>query len=540
MKKILIFILSGSALFQTACTKEFAEINTDPTQTSADVFNPNYLLSQSEYEASQSGYTQLLFQSMWPQVLASTFSYYGNGDKYVASGSFDAYKGRTWSEQYRAATLVFEMQNLTRDKENYTNLYNMGTIVKVLSLSKITDCYGDVPYSEALRGKEGISTPKYDAQQDIYNSMLSELETAINALDAGKPSASADLLYGGDVAKWKKFGYSLMLKLSMRLTKVNPATAQAWAEKAYAGGVFASIDDNAKVKCDNSTGFGNNTTGALRVGDDYREVRWSKTFVDFLASTGDPRVGVITEIAKTGYTNNSNQDLAGDRTPAIQIGLPNGYDLNGGATDIRSYSGYPGASPADPSIANDKEAPVGKYSRPTTSIYLDRSGVNFILTYAETEFLLAEAKTRGWNVGGTTAAQHYKNGVVAAIASLAQFNAAAGADPAIAAAAAAAPAFVDANPLSGTVETALEQINTQYWVATGTLFNFIETWCNWRRSGYPELTPVVYPNGFSGGAIPRRIPYNVTEPSTNGASYAAAVAGLSGGDTFTSRVWWDQ
>jgi hypothetical protein len=185
-------------------------------------------------------------------------------------------------------------------------------------------------------------------------------------------------------------------------------------------------------------------------------------------------------------------------------------------------------------------APDGKYSRPVTSIYLDRSGTNFILTYAETELLLAEAKTRGWNVGTTTAAQHYKNGVVGAIASLAQFNSVAAGDAAIAAAAAAAPAFVDANPLSGSTETALEQINTQYWVATGTLFNFIETWCNWRRSGYPVLTPVVYPNGFSNGTIPTRIPYIVSEPSNNGANYAAAVAGISGGDVFTAKVWWDQ
>ncbi|QEC67309.1 SusD/RagB family nutrient-binding outer membrane lipoprotein [Panacibacter ginsenosidivorans] len=535
MKKVLIYIFLGSALFQSACTKEFAEINTDPNQTSADVFNPNYLLSQSEYEASQSGYTQLLFQSMWPQVLASTFSYYGNGDKYVASGSFDAYKGRTWSEQYRAASLAFEMQNLTRDKENYTNLYNIGTIVKIVCLSKVTDCYGDVPYSEALRGKEGISAPKYDAQQDIYNSMLSELETAINGLDASKDVPSADVIYGGDITKWKKFGYSLMLKLAMRLTKVDPATAQSWAEKAAAGGTFTSIDDNAKVKCDNSTGYGNNTTGALRVPDDYREVRWSKTFIDYLNETEDPRVGVVTEVAQAGLANNSNQDLAGDRTPGIQIGLPNGYDLNGGATDIRSYAGYPGSTGS-----GDDIAPDGKYSRPTTSIYLDRSGANFILTYAETELLLAEAKVRGWNVGSTTAAEHYQNGVTAAIASLAQFNSAAAGDAAIAAAVAAVPAFIAANPLSGTTETALEQINTQYWVATGTLFNFIETWCNWRRSGYPVLTPVVYPNGFSNGTIPRRIPYNVSEPSTNGANYAAAVANLAGGDTFTSRVWWDK
>lgn len=535
MKKILFCIVLGSFVLYSSCTKEFPEINTDPNQTSGEVFNPNFLLSQGQYEISQSGYTQLLFQSMWTQVLASTFSYYGNGDKYVASGSFDAYKGRTWSEQYRAASLIYEMQNLTRDKEQYSNLYNVGTIMKVVAMSKITDCYGDVPYSEALKAKEGIDAPVYDGQQSIYTAMLGELETAINGLDASKATPTADLIYGGDVTKWKKFGYSLMLKLAMRLTKADASTAQAWAEKAAAGGVFTSIDDNAKVKCDNSTGYGNNTTGALRVPDDYREVRWSETFVNFLAGTEDPRVGVITEVAQDGLANNSNQDLAGDRSPAVQIGLPNGYDLNGGATDIRSYEDYPGGTGS-----GDDVAPIGKYSRPTTAIYLDRSGVNFILTYAETELLLAEAKTRGWNVGSTSAAEHYKNGVVGAIASLAQFSSAAAADPKIAAAVAAAPAFVDANPLSGSSETAFEQINMQYWVATGSLFNFIETWTNWRRSGYPELTPVVYPNNFSSGTIPRRIPYNVSEPSLNPANYAAAVQGLTGGDTFTSRIWWDK
>lgn len=536
MKRVILYISFATFLLsQVSCTKDFEKINTDPNQTSAEVFNPNFLLSECQYEFGQTGYTQLLFESMWPQVLASTYDYYRNGDKYVAAGTFLDYQGRVFIEDYRAATHVFEMKNLTKDKPEFSNLYNIGTIMKVLCLSRITDCYGDVPYSEALRAKEGITAPKYDKQQDIYSSMLTELEQAVSALDPAKDHPTADIMYGGDIAKWKKFGYSLMLRLAMRLTKVDPGTAKPWAEKAYAGGVFTSIDDNAIAKTDNSTGRSNATSNALRTNDDYREVRWSKTFIDFLKATNDPRLGVICEIAQDGLANNLNQDLAGDRDPSKQIGLPNGYDLNGGATDIRNYSGYPGGTGSGSNLA-----PLGKYSRPTTSIYLDRSGNNFILTYAETELMLAEAKVRNWNVGNTSAATHYANGITAAMKSIAQFNSSkAPTDGAIADN--VITTYVNANPLNvSSTDASLADINRQYWVTTGTLFNFIETWCNWRRSGYPVLTPINFANNFSNGTIPRRIPYLSSEPANNPENYQAAVAAMGGNDNFTTRVWWDK
>lgn len=535
MKKVLVYIGLTALLFQIGCTSDFEKINTDPNATSAEVFNPNYLLSQSQYEYGNTGYSQLLYQSMWTQSLASTFSYYGNGDKYLASGSFLAYQGRIFGEDYRSASLAVEMQNLTKDKPALSNLYNIGAIMKVINVAHITDCYGDVPYTEALRAKEAITLPKYDTQQSIYTGMLTELETALKNLDVNKAGPTTDLIYNGDVAKWKKFGYSLMLRLAMRMTKVDEASAKTWAEKAVAGGVFTSIADNAKVLTDNST-QGNNTTGALRVPDDYREVRWSKTFIDYLKATADPRLSAIAEVSLPGYANNSNQDLAGDNTPAVQIGLPNGYDLNGGTTDISKHPLHPGASGTGSDVAG-----VGKYSRPRTAIFLDRSGVNFVLTYAETELLLAEAKVRGWNVGATSASEHYNNGVLAAAASLAQFNTAASSDASIKTAVAAIPAYLVANPLNVSSATAsLKQINEQIWVTTSITFNFIETWTNWRRSGYPVLTPVVYANNFSNGTIPRRIPYKVEEASTNPTNYAAAVSRLAGGDTFTSRMWWDK
>lgn len=534
MKKIAC-ILALISVFTTSCTDDFEAINTDPNKTSATVFNPNYLLSQSQFEFGNTGYSQLLYQSMWSQVLASTFSYYGNGDKYVAAGSFDAYKGRVFEETYRAASLSYEMQNLTKDKPEYSNLYNVGAIMKVLCLARITDCYGDVPYTEALRAKDGITAPKYDAQSKIYPAMLADLDAALTGLSTTKAGPTADLMYGGDVTKWKKFGYSLMLKLAMRLTKVDPATAKTWAEKAYTGGVFTSVADNAKVLTDVATNS-NNTSNALRVPDDYREVRWSKTLIDYLTTTADPRLSAIAEVSQAGLANNTNSDLAGDNTASIQIGLPNGYDLNAGATDIAKHPQYPGASGTGNDVAR-----VGKYSRPRTAIYLDRSGVNFVLTYAETELLLAEAKVRGWNVGATSAADHYSNGLKAATASLAQFNTVSVSDASIKTAVTAMDAFVTKNPLNvSSTEASLKQINEQLWIATGTTFNFIETWSNWRRSGYPTLTAVVYPNGFSNGTIPRRIPYKVSEASYNTVNYNAAVSLLTGGDTFTSKIWWDK
>lgn len=536
MKKISKYVILSLALVCFNCTDDFEAINTNPNATSAAVFNPNFLLSTSQAGYAQTGYSQLLFQSMWSQVLASTFSYYGNGDKYVASGSFVAYQSRIIDEGYSAATKVYEMQNLVKEKPEWSNLTHIGTIMKVLIMSRISDVYGDVPYSEALKAKEGFLSPKYDSQQAIYTGALTELEAAIKGLDAAKLKPTADLFYAGDIAKWKKFGNSLMLRLAMRLVKVDPANAKAWAEKAAAGGTFESVADNAKVLMDNGSGNGNNTTGALRVPDDYREVRWSKTFMDYLKATNDPRIGAIAEISKAGYNNNTNQDLAGDNSLAIQIGLPNGYDLNGGATDISKHPDFPGQSTID----GDKAAPVGKYSRPRTAVFLDRSGANFILTYAETQLLLAEAKVRGFSVA-KSASEYYANGVSGAIATLAQFNGAAGGDATIKEAIAASSAYVVANPLDvSSTEKSLQQINEQFWLATGTSFNFIENWTNWRRSGYPVLKAVSYPGGFSNGTIPRRVMYGAGEPSINPENYAAAVAKLTGGDSFTGRVWWDK
>ena len=121
------------------------------------------------------------------------------------------------------------------------NLSGIAFIVELLNLELVTDVYGDCPYTEALQAKTGnIALPVYDKQSDIYPAMLNSLDSVIATLNAGADKVTNDVIYQGDIDKWKKFGYSLMLRMAMRLTKVDPTTAQKYAEKAAAGELSAA------------------------------------------------------------------------------------------------------------------------------------------------------------------------------------------------------------------------------------------------------------------------------------------------------------
>ena len=528
MKKYLILFISLGVILVQGCTENFDEINTDPTRSSESTWNPNFFLPSVQNGVINLGYGSMLYQSTMIQVLASTYNYFGNGDKYINTQNSASYQASIFENTYGVGTALAEMIRLTDGVERFHNLHQIGRIMQVLNMQKGTDTYGDMPYSEAFNAKEGIKFPVYDTQQSIYMAMLNELEQATAALDNNKLLPTGDLYYAGDINKWRKFGYSLMLRVAMRLTKVDLPTAKAWAEKAAAGGVFTSVDDNARFRGDPNSAQ-SSYFGVLQVADDFREVRWSKTLVDILKSTNDPRLSAIAEVPAPGAANNANQTLVGNNAFGVQTGLPNGFDLSGGPFDIRNSNTFPG-----PTGSGNDIAPLGNYSRPRISVYLKRAGTLIVLTYAETELLLAEARARGWNVPGTVEG-HYNNGVLAAMATMSQLDASAAIPTTI------SQNYLTANPLNvSSLEASLRMINTQYWIATGSMFNFMETWHNWRRSGYPQLTPVNYPGNVTNGVIPRRMIYLQTEIINNGDNYSQAVARISGGDELTGRVWWDK
>ncbi|HLO82873.1 MAG TPA: SusD/RagB family nutrient-binding outer membrane lipoprotein [Chitinophagaceae bacterium] len=535
MKWITYILLTGLFIVQVSCTKDFTQLNTDPTRATPASFNVDYFLTnaQNTYKETIGGYDgPVLFQTGWVQLLASTSTggatYYSNMDKYVQSSNTLSYTAGAWNDAFRSASLANEIIKIYGADPARANSVAAATVIKVMALAYATDIYGDIPYTEAFKGAEGLNAPKYDKQQDVLKGLLAELETATKLFDASKQALSVDLIYNKDIAKWKKLANSVMLRIAMRFTKRDAAFAKAWAEKAYAGGVFTSFADDAFMKSDQANGYTNPNNRAYDIPADLYETRWSKTLIDFLKATTDPRVSAIAEIPVAGFAGN-NSLSAGDNTYAKQLGMPNGYDMNAGATDISKAPGYPG-----PSGGAGDVTPIGNYSRPRGH-YRDRNGALFMMTYAETELLLAEAAVRGWSVGAN-AATHYANGLKAGMMTMANLGTTAAIPEAT------IDAYVAANPLNVTSTAAsLKMINEQFWATTGILMNGSEAWSNWRRSGYPVLTPVTFTGNFSGGQIPRRQLYPTGEASLNGTNYNAGVQGLTpASDNWSSRVWWDQ
>ena len=481
--------------------EQFAEMNVNPTQ--ANQVDPNFKLTNIQVRISGSRYenwrTNLIYSSTMIQHFATLPGYWA-GDKYTYIGSYSA---AMWDNYYNQ--IARNMEDLlvhTSEDPDQANMHAITRIVRVLMYHRLTDLHGDIPYSEAGRGFiDGITQPKYDAQQDIYNHMLSELEAAAGALGGGASFGPGDVMYQGDTEQWRKFAYSLMLRLGMRMVKVDPGSAQSWAQKAIAGGTMESNADIAYVPHNDASGW-QNGNGQVFIVDS--NPRLSKFFVDWMVTHGDPRLEIYGIIPVAG---------------ASPVGMPNGKSNTGTIRIEDDPSWVPCDSGAEP-------CEMDVYMQPNP-IITGRDDPMFFMTYAEVELLKAEAAVRGWHGGDP--ATHYANGVRAAMQYLSMYGAGGSISEAD------IDAYLADNPYNGA--TAMQQINEQIWA--GTLLNEYEGYANWRRTGFPELTPVVYPGNVTGGTIPRRLRYREAEAVANPESYQAAIS-RQGPDEFTTRMWWDK
>ncbi len=536
MKK-LIFITGIIAalvlMLSTGCDKNFVAINTDPEHlTAANMSYPTLFTSAELITSGNSdgnGYEDwrgnLIYCSTMIQHLSSTYGYWC-GDKYsYNSGYASAY----WDQNYPGPVKnITEVISHMAKVPGQSNFYNIARIFSVFMFQRITDLYGDCPYSQAGLGYiGGITYPKYDKQDSIYFDMLNTLQDAASKLDPNAPNTvgSADLIYQGNVVQWKKFAYSEMVRLAMRLTKVDPADAQKWVNVAVQGGVMQSNADNAIVQhqIGNASNTISNGTGWILDGQDPDAAHISLAFMDTLQFNNDPRLPWLATVCADPTVLND----FGDTASAVQLGQPNGYDNGGAQFDISLAPNWPGTKGQDVLTVQNKYSVVNRYT------FSRIDAPTFFLTYSETELLLAEAAQRGW-VTNQSATQYYNDGVAAAIT---QINQALSPDYSGGPTAAQATAYLAAHPYNAA--NGYNMINTQYWIAA--FMDEYESFANWRRSGYPVLNPVNenYPGNVTNGAIPRRLTYPVTEAATNAANYNAAVADLSGGDKLTSRVWWD-
>ncbi len=501
-------LLISCLLVLASCDSGFEEMNVNPTQ--ADQIDPNFKLTNIQLQISGQRYenwrTNLIYSSVMIQHFAALAGYW-TGDKYTYNPSYSA---AMWDRYYpNIARNIEDLLLQTSEDPEQANMHHITQIMRVIMYHRLTDLYGDVPYSEAGKGFiEDITQPKYDPQSEIYADMLAKLEAAAAGLNPASPTyGNGDLMYQGDTEQWRKLANSLMLRLGMRLVKADPAAAQSWASKAISGGTMESNEDIAYVPHNDASGW-QNGNGQVFAADG--NSRMSKFFVDWMVAHGDPRLEVYGTIPVDG---------------ADPVGLPNGK-TSGGSDPDNGIENDPSWIPCPDGAADDALCGMSVYMQQNPMI-TGRDDPMFFMTYAEVELLKAEAAVRGWHGGDP--ATHYANGVRAAMEYLVMY------DPNAVIASADVDAYMAANPYDAA--TGMQQINEQIWAAV--LLNEYEAYANWRRTGYPELTPVNYPGNVTGGTIPRRLRYREAEAVANPENYSAAVA-RQGPDEFTTRIWWDK
>lgn len=358
------------------------------------------------------------------------------------------------------------------------NQIALARIAKAYTFMWITDRWGDVPYSEALKGKEDFA-PAFDAQQAIYADLFKELKEAQAQFDGGL-AVKGDILLAGNAARWKKFANSLRMIMALRLSKVDPAKGKTEFAAAMADGGLVSNADNVRygylAEANNEHPLYNNYITGNR-----KDFAVSDVMINHLVKTNDPRIVAFAD-------KNINLKYAG---------VP--------------YGIFPGASKAqDVSLA-------------ATSMRLQNSPAN-VLTYAQILFSQAEAAKLGWITGDAKAL--YESAITN---SMQQWLGAAATPTSIA-------DFLKQDGIKYAEATALEQIATQKWVAL--FYQGNESWAEWRRTGFPVLKTPAKPLNTS-GQIPRRMAYVVTEATLNKINYDAVVA-KQGADTQETRMWWDK
>lgn len=551
--KYITIITMACALFFASCSDEYMEnMNTDPSK--AATIDPNAQLTTAQLQT----YGDLSMMEIYRNYhYAFTQQLMGcwNTTNYGGRHTLDNNEmSRIWTSFYtQSLKNIIDAQYRTAEDAEKVNINSVLRIYRVYLMSIITDTYGDAPFSEAGLGfLEGKFNPKYDKQEDIYNTFFLELEDAVNKIDPTKDKVTGDLIYAGDVTKWQQLANSLRLRFAMRISNVNPTKAQTEFENALVanGGVITDASSDALIKYmtiafsfgqEAYSDYRGNSLSQLLFGNDpaNNPSYLCSTFFNQLRQSGDPRTFKISRCYYDGLMSATSPD---NRVDITQEMIEKGIDFS--PRNPGAYSWEPWPTGYDSDIC--KELAVNNPSVTVTMArevepklannFLKSDNPGVVMTSAEVKFLMAEATVKKWNVGSVSAEDLYKQGVRAAMDFLTDnYGCTATTD-------AEFDAFIQGRGTFGhTDNQKLEAINTQAWILHFT--NPAECWANVRRSGYPKLkSPAEYGFGqyLTGGTeIPVRLCYPVLESSYNKKSYNEAIERMGGTDNWHSLLWWD-
>ncbi len=481
MKAFKIFsLIVVLGLLLGACNN-FEELNTDPNRM--DKVTPGAMLNPILYELSvfnwnrSNGFTMDLMQVSLPTNSS------GGVTRYIFN---DNTGNSTWNTYYRWLNNIKEMEELAVEF-NEPNYRAVALTLKSWVYQLLTDSFGDVPMSEASKGAEGLLQPKFDTQQEIYEQLISDLDSANKLFTTNvglKYNTEGEFLFGTNealvsgasvgIVKWKRFCNSLRLRVAMRMVNSNNAMARREIETILGNSalypIFTRNEEGALLAL---SGVFPQEAPMTRPQDftAYRGV--ASFFIDHLNNWNDPR-----------------RDIFCTKVNGTFVGWPSGYDT----------------APTNPSTPSNMNQNLAK--APLKVV---------LMPYAEVEFIKAEAAIYGWNTG-TTAKSAYEAGVKAAIE---QWGA-------------TLPASYFTNTPASFNNT-LEQIMLQKYYAL--FFCDYQQWFEHLRTGYPVL-----PLGDGvpqGNKMPNRFKYPETVQRTNMDNYQEAKERI-GGDTFNNKLWWQK
>lgn len=537
--KNILYTAAATLLIGSSCT-DLTELNLNPAATSS--MDPNLQLSYVQHYEACYKRTYSIFM-IYPGGWNNHFTAYSGMVNYGSKGVFNAtYSYRLWTEFY--PNVIKNVMDMYMRSEEGTNIHAASRVMKVEAFMRLTDVYGDIPYSESgTSAMTGILAPKYDRQEDIYNSFFEELDAAVKEFNTEGDALTYDLYFGGDITKWIRYANSLRLRAAMRLIKINPEKAKQEAEAAVAGGIMTSNADNVFTVHENNRDnmLGGNAFGnfvqlyqnSFYVSEELRDALGGGT------ANEDPRLRLVAGIyLEDNYVDAAENTSATDITQLVY----DYYDQTYPAVPAQCARSIGSDCTHEPitlstiklNIGGVEKSVTQNYQRLRPSLLVARADSPYIkMSYGEAILLQAEAKVR-YGIGTESAESLYRKAVEAGILQFSIY----GEEGTVAES--VAKAYADSLPFSEA--DALELINTQLWLSY--MFNPFEAWANTRRTnGLPERYAKYY-NYYptvntTDGQLPRRLAYPATEQTRNKANYEEAISRLDGGDVWTSRVWWD-
>lgn len=549
MNKLFKSIISivGISMALISCTGDFDGMNVDPNNPTPGAVDPKFQLVFIQARG-------IPYHTNWQQtdeLMISTFCEYAANDPLSASDyNIDSrYVSALWDLSYTVLTNANSIIRANADNPLHTNVVQMARIWKAYVMLRLTDCIGDMPYSQAAND---IDQPKYDTQKDIYYTIFDELKDAVSKLDETAPNniGKYDLIYEGDAAKWKMFANSIRLRMAVRISNVDAAKAKTEAEAAVAAGVFTSDEDAAYMVQGNGNTYVQNPiyyhkgSGVIRMSTAY------KRLVEGIG-------GITWPTAADRITNsNITEDIVNAKNapsivdprapihfePAGVIDTPNDEAMNGNwdGTDPGHVTSAVGA-------AMDNGQFVNNYAKIGPWFYESETRKYPIFKYSELSFLKAIAIENSLISGDAKAA--YEAGIRS---SMAEF-----AIPETMIAkylSSTAPNYYGTtakyDDIAGTCNTHMDKILTQKYIAQFQEGSF-ETWADHRQFHKPTLMPFANVSSSffnmnsadqinnTPNAYIKRIFYPASEYTVNAANVKEAEQRMGGNNSIQNNVWWD-